>query len=354
MQHPDCGNSAWSNPLSPPATATSKCSPLSVRRIYQRAFSLYWGSLAQYLMLSVQGHLWLFLTFVLGLTGFYWGIQTPAPSEMAAAGAAAIAGLLGFYGLAGYWAYAGSMAQMAYRQIAVQPNSWSQTRTLQRRRLTFGLLAVGMAGILSITLGLAYLGLHLAGSALYFLWRALTGIAVLMLGLVQLEAAYHLIVVWVTLLAFLALLGMGWLLLRFLLRFCLAEVVLVLKPTTTSWESLGASWGLTRRSGRFLMRWTVVFWGTTLPLQIPAQGFSGFVLHQLQAQVPFLQDLPTNFVTLLAVGVGAELVGILLLPLWQISKTILYYHWRPDAIATSYSPSLFLEGQAVADPDLDC
>lgn len=308
---------------------------ISTRRILWQSLGLYRRHGAVCLKQSLQASLWLILPLMVGLAGL-WVSQLEMLSAIAL-WQWLLGGLFSLVGLTGYCIGSGQLSRWAWQQLQAQSApDFSQAASAQnhaafgnsswRQRLEFGLLALKLSSISAGVLLLTYTVLNLLITVLFFIWTLSTGLAAIAVPQFPTTTVQHTAVIAIVLILLLFVLGVTWLMLRFLLHFFFAEAILMIRPVATAGSSLRQSWRLTRRSTRFLLRLAILIWLVTLPLQVPAQFVSWLLIVKLGQ---WLIPAPSHWLLQwLAVGVGSWLVGWLSLPLWQIAKAYLYQYWR--------------------------
>ncbi|MGP1383144.1 MAG: hypothetical protein ACTS2F_06250 [Thainema sp.] len=316
-------------------------SRLSARQTLWQSVGLYRRQVRICLRQSLQASAWLLLPMLVGLAG----LRAYQQMDEIALWPWLVGIVVGFVGIAGYCIGSGQLSRWAWLylqpKLAVDvasstelppvpadsaPKQAGLGKLSWRKRIEFGLLALKLSGVSAGVLMLAYSGLSLLVTALYFILTLSTGLAAIAAVQFPPATVQHTAVMAIVLILLLFTVGTVWISLRFLLHFFLAEAILVIKPIATAGSSLRQSWRLTRRSTRLLLRLAALIWLLTVPLQVPAQFVSWLLIVKLgQGLIPE----PSHWLLQwLAVSIGCWLVGWLSLPLWQIAKAYLYQHWR--------------------------
>lgn len=333
MQQHDSGELPMSSSVPSQESSQPTGGRVSARRVLRQSAGLYRRQLMRCLQQALRSQVWLLLPMLVGLAG----IRAYQQMDAIALWQWLLGIVISLLGVAGYCADSGRLSRWAWLQIQLKPApGFSQSASAQphpnwgrlswRQRLEFGLLGLKLSGVSAGALMLAYTGLSLLVTALYFIWTLSTGLAAIAVAQFPATTVQHTAVISIVLILLLFVIGATWLTLRFLLHFFFAEAILMIRPVATAGSSLRQSWRLTRRSTRLLLRLAILIWLVTLPLQVPAQFVSWLLIMKLGQ---WLVPAPSHWLLeWLAVGVGGWLVGWLSLPLWQIAKAFLYQQWR--------------------------
>ncbi len=331
MQQHDSGELPMSSSVPSQESSQSTDDRVSARRVLRQSAGLYRRHVMRCLKQALRANVWLLLPMLVGLAG----IRAYHYMDAIALWQWLLGIIISLLGIAGYCADSGRLSRWAWLQLQPTPDFPKAASTQNhsgfgnpswRQRIEFGLLALKLSSISAGVLMLTYTVLNLLITVLVFIWTLSTGLAAIAVAQFPTTTAQHTAVIAIVLILLLFLIGAVWLILRFLLHFFFAEVILMIRPVATAGSSLRQSWRLTRRSTRLLMRLAILIWLVTLPLQVPAQIVSWLLIVKLgQLLVP----VPSHWLLQwLAVGMGVWLVGWLSLPLWQIAKADLYQHWR--------------------------
>ena len=346
MQQHDSGELPMSSSVPSQESSPSPEYPVAARRVLRHSVGLYRRYMVSCLQQSLQANIWLVLPMLVGLAG----IRAYQQMTAIALWQWLLGLIISLLGVAAYCAGSGRLSRWAWLQLQpklLTPASSSLAESAAaltpptaesgkdgagygslswRKRLEFGLLAFQLGSISTGVLMLAYAGLTLLVTALYFILTLGTSLAAIAVAQFPPTTVQHTVVMSIVLVLLLFTVGTVWIMLRFLLHFFFAEVILAIRPAATAGSSLRQSWRMTRRSTQLLLRLAVLIWLITLPLQLPIQLISWLLLFKLGIWV--LPNQPDWLLQWLAVGLGCWLVGWLSLPLWQIAKAHLYKHWR--------------------------
>lgn len=335
MHHYDSGDI----PLQPSQSGVNPayCS-LSAWAIWRQSWRLYQQNFGSYLMRSLRSGVWLLLPLLAGLAVFAALNQDVLTRWQIALGL-----IVSFVGLTGYYASASLLIRLGWRQlkavmkpgpVAIAPGTTSHELNISlpwKKQLTFCWLSLNLSIVMAGVLLLAYVGLSVLLTILYFVLTFATGFVAIAVTQFQPSTIHHAIMASIVLILLLCVSLMGWIMLRFLLRFFLADAVLAIQPQATAWGSLRRSWQLTQRLSQFLCRLAALIWLGTLPLQIPAQLLSWGIMRILSQSLLSMVD--RSVLAIAALLLGTWMVGVMALPLWQIAKALLY-QTRRSRVAT--------------------
>jgi hypothetical protein len=294
--------------------------PLNPGDVVSVALRLYRDRFKTYLQLSALATLWIFggfLGLALVVAFLAGGLGAVGGETLGLLGGllGVVLGLLPlFYGVAKYTMISSVIGRLAFGDLINQPETSREIRRAlnpklgQFLALSFLLSLSFMAVYLVSLLAAALVGIG-AGLVVGGLLGALTngtvgGIVGSILGGVLGLAIFVLGLVWVVAHLF------------------IPEVVLAVEPTQDAGSSLSRSWELTQKSiGRIL----IVFLATFL-IQLPVLSVTNSLPSLFFAFVP---DSMVAVVISQGIGLILSFAGsILILPLWQAVKGVLYYDLR--------------------------
>jgi len=301
-------------------SSSSPLGPLNPGDVVSAALRLYRDRFKTYLQLSALATLWIFAGLVgMGLTvGLLAGILGAIGGEGLGIIGALLGAVLGLfpllYGIAKYTMIASVIGRLSFSDLVNQPETSLDVRRAlnpklgQFLSLSFLLSLAFMAAYLVSLLAAALVGIG-AGLVVGGLLGALTngtvgGIVGSILGVVLGLAIFVLGLVWVVSHLF------------------IPEVVLAVEPNQDAGSSLSRSWELTQKS---MGRIQIVFLATFL-IQLPVLSVTNSLPSLLLAFVP---DHMVAVVISQGIGLILSFAGsILILPLWQAVKGVLYYDLR--------------------------
>lgn len=294
--------------------------PLNPGDVVSAALRLYRDRFKTYLQLSALATLWI-LGGIVGMAaavGLFAGLLGAIGGEGLAIGGGLLGALVGvlplLYGIAKYTMIASVIGRLSFSDLINQPEtSLDVRRDLNPKLGQF--LSLGF--LLTLAFMVAYLVAALAaalvgvGSGLVVggLLGALTnstvgGIVGTILGVLLGIAIFTLGLIWV------------------MSHLFIPEVVLAVEPNQDAGSSLSRSWELTQKS---IGRIQIVFLATFL-IQFPVLSVTSYLPSLFFA---FLPDSITVIVVSQVIGFIFSLAGsILILPIWQAVKGVLYYDLR--------------------------
>ncbi|WOD38691.1 hypothetical protein [Nodosilinea sp. E11] len=306
--------------MNPSTERGNQLGPLNPGDVVSAALRLYTDRFKTFLQLAGLATLW----FVAGTVGMVLAIAVLAGAGAALGGdlAAIVGGLLGFvmgvvpllYGSAKYYALSSVIGRLCFRELIHQ----RETSLDARRQVT---PQVGQFLVLGLLLLLAYLAAYLigvlvaliAGGSVGFLTAGILSALInepvgavvgMLLGSVLGLGIFLIAIIWVA------------------SRLFIAEVVLAIEPQHGAGGSLGRSWELTQTS---ILRIQIIFLATFL-IQLPILSVTNYIPRILLGFLP-AEGVVYGITALL--GVVLSLLGsIVVLPLWQAVKGVLYYDLR--------------------------
>lgn len=306
--------------MNPSAQRGNQLGPLNPGDVVSAALRLYRDRFKTFFQLAVLATLWL----VAGVVGLVLAIAILVGIGAGVGGdvGAVIGGLVGLlagfapllYGSAKYYALSSAIGRLSFQDLINQP----ETSLEARRQVTPRL---GQFLFLGFLLLLAYMAAYLAGSMLALI--AGGGIGFLTAGILSAlinQAVGGAMGIFLGLL-----IGLGVLLVALIWvasRLFISEVVLAIEPQQDAGGSMSRSWELTETA---IMRIQVVFLATFL-IQLPILSVTNYIPSIL------LELLPADGVVYgitAVLSLVLSLVGsMVVLPLWQAVKGVLYYDLR--------------------------
>jgi hypothetical protein len=294
--------------------------PLNPGDVVSAALRLYRDRFKTYLQLSALATLWVFAGIV-GMAvavGLLAGILGAIGGE----GLAVVGGLLGavvgvlplLYGMAKYTMIASVIGRLSFSDLINQPETSLDVRRALNPKLgqflflSFLLTLAFMAAYIVSALAAALVGVG-SGLVVGGILGALTnstvgGIVGSILGVLLGIAIFTLGLIWV------------------ISHLFIPEVVLAVEPNQDAGSSLSRSWELTQKS---IGRIQIVFLATFL-IQLPVISVTSYLPSI------FFAFVPDSFIAIAVsqtIGLILSLAGsILILPLWQTVKGVLYYDLR--------------------------
>lgn len=308
--------------------SASSLQPLSVGNSVNTVFKLYREKFKEYLPIAFYATAWVFgpVIATIAVVGFFFAVQ----SYYSLLGLIIpVLVLWYFYALAKYTANAALISRLAFGEIINQPETLRDAqRYITPRLWSFFRM--------SFVLGLIYTGIWIAFYLILIL--AFVALIVPIGGLsvftnpnsipsdsVQAIAGAFLLFF---LLFLVALVGFLVLFLWVAARFAIPELPLVLEADTTAVRSISRTWELTKGNAWRIVGVIIITYLVTTPLQFVAQ----IAPETLRLILPALGVTPESplyqiLVVLSAYALGLAL-GMLVLPLWQIMKAVIYCDLR--------------------------
>lgn len=300
--------------------------PLTVGNVVSAGLQLYSNHFKEYFSVAVRATLWALLPFIaviaaaIGLAV----LQVDSPGLIVLL---AVVGLvLTLYCIGKYMAESAAIARLAFSELTSQPESSKQASRFTNTRL-WGFWKV------ALLMGLLYFGLAIG------LYIAIAVIAVAMIAAFgglsaaqtgsfeQWLTANPTIAIIVVLAIFLLLIGIMLLFSWIAARFAIAELPLAIESEVGATRSISRSWQLTKKSAWRIVLILFVTFLITIPLQLLVQVLTSFLQVGLVAVIP---DTDSSFsVVMFAATYAISLVaGVIVLPLWQTIKAVIYYDLR--------------------------
>lgn len=309
--------------MSPSVESPDPLQPMTVGNIVNTGFRLYTTNLQPYLKVAAIATLWAMLPWLalLPLVGFFAVIQSGY--SLLALLIPAWFVLLAFC-MAHYLAGSGAIARLAFTELTGTPETPKQSQRFTSRRKWSFL-------ILSILVGLIFFGITLVMSLLGIIF--VTALFAAMGGLDFLqnpEAAPFVnptlffasgLVILLVILVFLVMLY--WL----VVRFFIAEVPLAIEDGIGPAQSIGRSWELTQRGFWRILLVSLVTSILAFPLQAVVQVMANLIQDGITLVFPEESAIGLFLIGIVSLVLGLGF-GILLLPLWQSMKAVIYYDQR--------------------------
>ena len=313
--------------------------PLNPGDVVSAALRLYKDRFKTFMQLAVLATLW----FVGGIVGMVLAIAILIGVGAAVGGdlGAIVGGLLGallgmaplLYGSAKYYALSSVIGRLSFQALINQPETSIDARRLVAPRL-------GQFLGLGFLLLLAYMGAYLVSAIAALV--AGGGVGFLTVGI--LSALINETVGAIVGAIFGVVLGLAILLIALIWvasRLFISEVVLAIEPGQDAGGSMSRSWELTETA---IWRIQVVFLATFL-IQLPILSVTNYIPSILLELLPFGEAV---YGIIAVLSLGLSLLGtMVVLPLWQAVKGVLYYDLR------SRREGLDLALRQGAEPDAD-
>jgi hypothetical protein len=294
--------------------------PLNVGNVVSAGIQLYRTHFKQYIGIALIATLWALLPFLLII-----------PVILFYAAAQAYYGTLGlvipawvillFYCSAKYLAGAAAIARLAFGTLIDQPESIENAKRYTNSRMW------GFWNI-NFLLVLIYMGVYLAASVVFLIVTAATGILNFLTNpnpAVFANSSGPLI--FAGLLALLLLFAIVFVFVWMTARFSVSDLPLAVESGSSATQSLGRSWNLTNKSAWRIVLILFIAFLITIPLQILSQLLVNTFSAILADSFP--QESATFVLLSLAVSYILGLVlGVLVLPLWQAVKAVIYSDLR--------------------------
>ncbi|XGV97183.1 MAG: hypothetical protein ACAF41_31230 [Leptolyngbya sp. BL-A-14] len=300
-------------------------SPLSVGNVVSAGFRLYGANAKQYLMIALYGTLWLLLPFVVAIAvvavfavvqNYYATLGLIIPALL----------VLFFYTLAKYLVNSALIARLAFGEITNQPEPLKEAqRFVQSRQWSFLGASFLMGLIYMVVMVVFYLVLAIVVVGLIF---SVGGFQLFQNPTPETLAANAGTIVLLALLGLALLLVFLAFLLWFAARFVSVELPLAVEPDSSATQTIGRIWSLTKGSAWRIALILFVTGLVTLPIQLVLQIVVGSADAIIRAAgVPPTSSTYTALSLLITYAVSFAL-SIVVLPLWQIIKAVIYYDLR--------------------------
>ncbi len=296
---------------------------LTVGNVVNGGFRLYRSNLKSYLKVSAVSTLWALIPFLaaIPIVLFYVNVQRyynvlgliiPAWLVLAA------------YCSAQYMANSAAIARLAFGELINQPETVKTAyRYTNARKWRF----LGMGALLSLLYFGVAIGMYLiAGILIVIMFASIGGAeflrspasaAVINPGLAIFAALVILAIILIFIIVF------TW----FSMRFSVAELPLAVESDVTVTKTIGRSWDLTQKSVWRIFVILLVTFLVTLPIQFLVQILATVAQGAIAAFYPqessIFLALTYAFTYLLGLA-----TGIVIMPLWQTIKAVIYYDLR--------------------------
>jgi hypothetical protein len=306
--------------MNPSLEPGSQLGPLNPGDVVSAALRLYKDRFKTFFQLALLATLWLIagvVAMVLAIA-ILAGAGAAMANEIGAIAGGLVGALIGFgallYGSAKYYALAGAIGRLSFRDLINQPETSLEARRQvapqlgQFLSLGFLLLlayiAAYIAGVLGALVVGGGIGLLTAGIFSALINQAVGTVVGIILGTVVGLGILLVAIIWVA------------------SRLFISEVVLAIEPGQDAGSSMTRSWELTQAA---IVRIQVVFLATFL-IQLPILSVTNYIPSIL------LEFLPEGGVVYGITAVLTILLSLLgsmvVLPLWQAVKGVLYYDLR--------------------------
>lgn len=297
--------------------------PMTVGNVVNTGFRLYTTNWKPYLRLATLATLWATIPWlvILPIAIFFFVAQDYfnllfllIPAWMA----------LLLFCFAHYLGDAAAIARLAFNELTNQEETLAQTRRFTgSRRWSFLLLNFLIGLIFTVMFIVLYI---LAAISIVAIFAAMGG-APFLQNPTAASAVNPTLVVLSVLILLAVILIFFVLLAWFGVRFSVADLPLAVETRITATDSIGRSWELTRSN---VWRVFLIFTVTTIiafPLQAVVQVAGTAMQEALATVVPEDSFAFIGFIYILSVLISL-LAGIVLLPLWQSMKAVVYYDLR--------------------------
>ncbi|HSM82407.1 MAG TPA: hypothetical protein VLS96_12010, partial [Nodosilinea sp.] len=306
--------------MTPSAQSGTQLGPLNPGDVVSAALRLYKDRFKTFVRLAAVATLWL-LGGVVGL-GLVVSVLAALGAGVGGEVGAIVGGLVGLlvgfapllYGSAQYYAISSVIGRLSFQELINQPETAAEARRQVTPRLGqflflgFLLLLAYLAAYLVAVLGAGLagggVGLVAAGLFTALVNDTVGAIVGVLLGVLLGLGVLLIVLIWVA------------------SRLFIAEVVLAIEPRQDAGGSMSRSWELTQTS---IWRIQVVFLATFL-IQLPILSVTNYIPSIL------LELLPAEgavYGVIFALSLLLSLLGsLVVLPLWQAVKGVLYYDLR--------------------------
>lgn len=277
---------------------------------------LYRHHFRDYFQLSLKANGWLLLAITVSVVS---AVAEPFLNPGIAILLVSASIVVSLYGFARYLSTSAVISRHGFQSIQGEPESFAQSKQWLHRRM-WGFL--GIALLVSIVYGIVLIAIFvillvvvavIAASVTDFNFEPLNADPqqLTVLGLVTVAAIA------------IALIITFYLFLWLSARFAVADMEYTLEDNSTLDHSIKRGWTLSRRSAKRLILTFLMLILATLPIQVLSQLVSSLLSIGLRVFVP---NSPTNTPLLfLASYLVGLLFGSVILPLWQLTKSVIYY-----------------------------
>lgn len=296
---------------------------MTVGNVVNTGFRLYTTNWKIYLRVAALATLWATIPWLvlLPIAIFFFSVQNYFNLLFLLVPAWIVLLLFCF---ARYLGDAAAIARLAFNELTNQDETLLQARRFTgTRKWSFLLLNLLIGLIFTVMFIVLYI---LAAICIVAIFAAMGGTAFL-LNPAPAAAVNPTLIVLTILILLGVILIFFLLLIWFGVRFAVADMPLAVEPRINATDAIGRSWELTRSN---VWRIFLVLTVTTIiafPLQAVVQVAATTIQEVLTTFVPPESFAFIGFTYILSVIVSL-LVGIVLLPLWQAMKAVIYYDLR--------------------------
>ncbi|MBE9135817.1 hypothetical protein IQ254_01115 [Nodosilinea sp. LEGE 07088] len=330
--------------MNPSAQQGDQLGPLNPGDVVSAALRLYKDKFKPYFQLAVLATLWL----LAGVVGMAIAIAILVVIGLAIGGdvGAIVGGLLGLlvgfapllYGSAKYYALSSAIGRLSFRELINQPETSLEARRQVAPRL-------GQFLFLGFLLMLAYMAAYLVAVLAALIGGGSVGFLTAGIFSALINGSVGAVIG----ISLGALLGLGILLVVLIWvasRLFIAEVVLAIESQQDAGTSMSRSWELTQSA---IMRIQVVFLATFL-IQLPILSVTNYIPSIMLELLP--DDTVLYSITALLSLILSLFGSMVVLPLWQAVKGVLYYDLRSRREGLDLALRQGDEGMPAADLDL--
>ena len=311
--------------MASPSNSPASIQSLSVGNVVSAGFQLYGAHAKQYLTIALFGTLWILLPFaaVVPVVLFFAIVQNYY-ATLGLIIPALIVLLL--YASAKYLTNLALIARLAFGELTNQPETLADARRYVRSRqwsflrasFLLGLIYTGILIVFYIALAIAIVSLVIAfGGSQLFQTRSPEALAAN-------GGAIALLVLLIVLLFLAFLTFLFW----FAARFVATELPLAVEPGVTAMQTIGRTWSLTKGSAWRIALILFVTSLVTLPLQLLVRILIGAA--NVVINIAGFSQGSSSFTALsfLIAYILSFAVSIVVVPLWQVIKAVIYYDLR--------------------------
>lgn len=308
-----------------PSNSPGLMQSLSVGNVVSAGFKLYGAHTKQYLTIALWGTLWMLLPlaaivavvlFFAAAQHYYALLGLIVPALF----------VLFLYAIAKYQTNLALIARLAFGELMSQPEALADARRFVRSRqwsflgasFLLGLIYSGVLIVFYLILAIVAVGLITAlGGFQLFQTRSPAAlasnggaIALLILLVVLLFLAFFAFLFW------------------FAARFVATEVPLAIEPGMTATKTIGRMWSLTNGSAWRIALILFVTSLVTLPIQLLVRLMIGAVNTAIGIAGFAPGSSSFAALSLFMAYILSFAVSIVVLPLWQVIKAVIYYDLR--------------------------
>ncbi|HEY9656683.1 MAG TPA: hypothetical protein V6C50_14455 [Crinalium sp.] len=310
--------------MASPSNSPSSIQPLSVGNVVSAGFQLYSTHAKQYLTIALIATLWILLPFaaVIPVVSFFVAVQNYY-ATLGLIIPALIVLLL--YATAKYLTNLALIARLAFGELTNKPESLKDARRYVRSRQWSFLGAAFLLGLITMGVVLVfYLALTIAVVGLF---SAAGGLSLVLNPSPEAFTANAGLLVFLGLLFFIVLLAFLVFLFWFAARFVAAEVPLAVEPGVTATQTISRMWSLTKGSAWRIALILFITSLVTMPIQLLVPIGSNATNAIIEA-AGFTPGDPGYTALSLLIIILSFAVSIVVIPLWQTIKAVIYYDLR--------------------------